>query len=160
MPGKFELATFGAGCFWGVEQSFRRVNGVVDTTVGFMGGTKAHPTYAQVCSGKTGHVEVCHLSFDPKKVSYDALLRVFWDIHDPTQGNRQGPDRGSQYRSVIFYHSQAQLATAEKSIKQEIASKKYPLPITTTIEPASVFYRAEEYHQMYLEKTGQSHCPS
>jgi len=144
-------ATFGAGCFWGVEASFRKINGVTDTAVGFMGGTIENPTYEQVSYENTGHAEVCQVEYDETKVSFDELLDVFWKIHDPTQLNRQGPDIGDQYRSVIFYHDDEQRITAE-------TSKKKIKDAVTFIEPVTDFYKAEEYHQRYLEKTGKKTC--
>jgi peptide-methionine (S)-S-oxide reductase len=149
-----EVATFGAGCFWGVEAAFRQVPGVVDTRVGFEGGTIPNPTYRQVCTNTTGHAEVVQVTFDPSRVSYDRLLEVFWDIHDPTQLNRQGPDVGTQYRSVIFYHTPEQEKAARASLARLAASGRYKRPIVTAIEPASQFYEAEEYHQRYFEKQG------
>ncbi|HXW75899.1 MAG TPA: peptide-methionine (S)-S-oxide reductase MsrA [Candidatus Eremiobacteraceae bacterium] len=152
-----EKATFGAGCFWGVEAEFRELPGVVDTAVGFSGGTTANPSYEDVCTGRTGHAEVVEVTFDPSKISYDALLDTFWQIHDPTTRNRQGPDFGTQYRSVIFYHSPEQKAAAERSRAAADASGRFRGPIVTQIEPAGPFYRAEEYHQRYLEKQGRVH---
>lgn len=151
-------ATFGAGCFWGVEAAFRQVEGVLDTSVGFMGGTTEAPSYAEVCTGRTGHAEVVQVEYDPDRVSFEELLAAFWECHDPTQVNRQGPDRGTQYRSVIFYHSREQQAVAEASRRAVEASSRYPRPVATAIETAGRFYRAEEYHQQYLEKRGQVHC--
>jgi peptide-methionine (S)-S-oxide reductase len=151
-------ATFGAGCFWGVEERFRHVPGVVNTTVGYEGGTLAYPTYHDVCTDRTGHAEVVQVEFDPGRVSYDDLLKVFWDNHDPTTLNRQGPDFGTQYRSVIFYHTPEQKAAAEASMEQLERIKRFRRPITTQIMPAATFYPAEEYHQRYLEKHGRSHC--
>ena len=151
-----EKATFGAGCFWGVEETFRKLKGVTSTAVGYAGGTKENPTYEDVCSDETGHAEVVQVEFDPLQISYDDLLDVFWSNHNPTTLNRQGPDIGTQYRSVIFYHSPEQKAAAEKS-KIDI-SERLNRPIVTQIEPARNFWRAEEYHQRYLEKRGQSHC--
>jgi peptide-methionine (S)-S-oxide reductase len=153
-----EKATFAAGCFWGVEETFRRVPGVTGTTVGYMGGTLENPTYQDVCSHRTGHAEVVDVEYDPSRVSYEKLLDVFWACHNPTTRNRQGPDVGSQYRSAIFYYSPAQKAAAEASRDRLQASGRYANPIVTEIAPASRFYRAEEYHQRYLEKHGQSHC--
>ncbi len=155
---RLEVATFGAGCFWGVEAAFRRVEGVVSTVVGFMGGRKKHPTYMEVCSGKTGHAEVVQVLYDPGTVTYRELLRVFWEIHDPTQLNRQGPDVGTQYRSVIFFHTPGQEAEARASKEALERSGKYGRPIVTEIQPASEFYMAEEYHQQFYEKCGRSHC--
>lgn len=153
-----EKATFGAGCFWGVEVAFRQVPGVVSTAVGYLGGTLPNPTYQDVCSGRTGHAEVVEVTYDPGKVSYDDLLNVFWTNHDPTTLNRQGPDRGTQYRSAVFYHDERQKASAEASKERLGASRKFPRPIVTEITPASTFYRAEEYHQRYLEKHGLASC--
>jgi peptide-methionine (S)-S-oxide reductase len=154
-----EKATFGAGCFWHVEETFRRLKGVTATTVGFMGGSFQNPTYEDVCTDKTGHAEVVEVTFDPTKISYEELLAVFWDIHAPTTKNRQGPDVGTQYRSAIFYHSPEQKTTAEKSKKDLEASGKYKKKIVTEITKATVFYPAEEYHQQYLLKHGQTACP-
>ena len=151
-----EKATFGAGCFWGVEAEFRELPGVVDTAVGFMGGTKANPSYRDVCTGTTGHAEVVEVTFDPAKVSYEQLLDLFWSIHDPTTRDRQGPDHGTQYRSVIFYHSPEQERAAKQSRDRLAASGRLKRPIVTEIEPASQFWRAEEYHQRYLEKQGRA----
>jgi len=153
-----EKATFGAGCFWGVEAAFRQVPGVVDAAVGYSGGRTARPSYKDVCSGRTGHAEVVEVTFDPAKVSYDQLLDVFWANHDPTTKDRQGPDVGEQYRSAIFYHSPEQQAVAEASKAREDASGRHRRPIVTEITPASDFWRAEEYHQRYLEKRGLAHC--
>ena len=151
-------ATFGAGCFWGVEGEFRRVPGVVITAVGYMGGAFENPTYQDVCSGTTGHAEVVRVEYDPSQVSYDDLLNVFWTIHDPTSLNRQGPDRGTQYRSVIFFHDAEQQAAALASKQKLEQNRTYQRPIATEITPASTFYRAEEYHQRYLEKQAQPRC--
>ena len=151
-----EKATFGAGCFWGVEETFRKLTGVTSTAVGYAGGTKDDPTYEDVCSDETGHAEAVQVEFDPSQISYDDLLDVFWSNHNPTTLNRQGPDVGTQYRSVIFYHSPEQKAAAEKS--KIDTSSRFNRPIVTQIEPARKFWRAEEYHQRYLEKRGQSHC--
>lgn len=151
-------ATFGAGCFWGVEAAFRRVPGVIATAVGYMGGTLENPTYRDVCSGTTGHAEVVQVEYDPSQLSYDDLLNIFWAIHDPTTLNRQGPDRGAQYRSVIFFHDAEQQAAALASKQKLELSGKYQQPIVTEITPASTFYRAEEYHQQYLEKQVQPRC--
>jgi peptide-methionine (S)-S-oxide reductase len=155
---KTEKATFGAGCFWGVEAAFRQVPGVVATQVGYAGGRTDNPTYRDVCSHTTGHAEVVEVEYDPARVSYDDLLTVFWTNHDPTQLNRQGPDVGDQYRSVIFYSSPEQEAAARASKERLAASGKYRRPIVTLIEPAPTFFRAEDYHQQYLEKRGLSHC--
>ncbi|MCD1295085.1 peptide-methionine (S)-S-oxide reductase [Methanocella sp. CWC-04] len=155
---KPEKATFGAGCFWGVEAAFRRVSGVISTSVGYMGGTTDNPTYKDVCTDKTGHAEVVEVTYDPSKVSYEDLLNVFWGIHDPTKVNRQGPDIGTQYRSVIFYHNTAQKEAAIASKERLQRSGKYEDGIATEIVPAQTFWRAEEYHQRYLEKHGGAHC--
>jgi peptide-methionine (S)-S-oxide reductase len=151
-----EKATFGAGCFWGVESAFQKVKGVTKTTVGYSGGNIKNPTYEQVCTDKTGHAEVIQIEYDEKKVTYGELLEKFWEIHDPTQLNRQGPDVGKQYRSVIFYHNDEQKKTAEQSKFKK--QKKLDKEITTEITPAVEFYPAEEYHQKYLEKQGRSAC--
>ena len=153
-----EKATFGAGCFWGVEATFRQVPGVVDAAVGYEGGALENPTYTDVCTDTTGHAEVVEVTFDPAQVSYDALLDVFWENHDPTTPNRQGPDFGTQYRSAIFYHSPAQRAAAEASKAAWDGSGRFKRPIVTEITPAQTFYRAEEYHQQYLAKRGLAHC--
>src|SRR5271169_1778413 len=153
-----ELATFGAGCFWGIEAAFRRVPGVLDAAAGYSGGRTEHPTYKEVCSNSTGHAEVVQVTYDPEKVSYAQLLNVFWSIHDPTQVNRQGPDFGSQYRTAIFFHSPEQEAAANDSKKALDASGKFRHPIATEITPAGTFWRAEEYHQRYLEKRGAQSC--
>ncbi|AJF61301.1 Peptide methionine sulfoxide reductase MsrA [archaeon GW2011_AR15] len=147
-----ETATFGAGCFWGVEHEFSKVKGVLSTEVGFMGGDAENPSYQLVCTNTTGHAEVVHVKYDPKKVPYEKLLEVFWRVHDPTQLNRQGPDVGTQYRSVIFYYNEEQKKKAEKSLKEE--QKKHSKKIATAIVEAEEFYRAEEYHQKYYEKKG------
>jgi peptide-methionine (S)-S-oxide reductase len=151
-------ATFGAGCFWGVEVAFRRIPGVVDAAVGYTGGHTINPTYKEVCTDRTGHAEVVEVEYDPSKVSYGQLLDVFWSSHDPTQLNRQGPDFGTQYRSVIFYHDEEQKAEAEASKARLEASGQFRRPIVTQIVPAAPFYRAEEYHQRYLEKRGETSC--
>ena len=153
-----EKATFGAGCFWGVEAAFRRVPGVVATLVGYCGGNTENPTYKEVCTDSTGHAEVVEVTFDPARVAYEKLLEVFWDSHDPTTPNRQGVDVGSQYRSVIFHRSPAQEATARASKEQLDKSGKLRRPIVTQIVPAVPFYKAEEYHQRYLEKRGLATC--
>jgi peptide-methionine (S)-S-oxide reductase len=153
-----EKATFGAGCFWGVEETFRNVKGVLSTSVGYEGGAMENPTYQDVCTDKTGHAEVVEVEFDPAQVSYDQLLDVFWSNHNPTMRNRQGPDVGTQYRSVIFYHSSNQQAAAAASKEKLEKSGRFNRPIVTQIEPASKLWRAEEYHQHYLQKRGQSHC--
>ena len=153
-----EKASFAAGCFWGVEAEFRNVPGVVDAAVGYTGGKTAKPTYEDVCSGETGHAEAVDVEFDPAKVTYDRLLEVFWENHDPTTRNRQGPDVGSQYRSAIFFHTPEQKAAADASRDMLSACGRYKRPVVTEIVPASTFWRAEEYHQRYLEKRGQAHC--
>ena len=153
-----EKATFGAGCFWGVEAAFRQIKGVKATAVGYMGGKLKDPTYQDVCTDRTGHAEVVEVEFDPAEVSYEELLRVFWDNHDPTTLNRQGPDTGTQYRSVIFYHTPEQEAAAKASKDGLTKSGRFKRPIVTQIVPAAEFWRAEEYHQQYLEKRGLAHC--
>jgi peptide-methionine (S)-S-oxide reductase len=152
-----EKATFGAGCFWGVEAAFRKVVGVTSTAVGYAGGHTDNPTYREVCSGRTGHAEVVEIDFDPAAVSYDELLEVLWRIHDPTTLNRQGPDVGTQYRSAIYFHTPAQEAAAVSSKEALEASGKLPGPAVTEITPAAAFYRAEEYHQQYFEKNRVIH---
>jgi peptide-methionine (S)-S-oxide reductase len=155
---KMEKATFGGGCFWGVEATFRQLKGVTATAVGYEGGTLASPTYHDVCTDRTGHAEVVQVEYDPRQISYEQLLDVFWKSHDPTTRNRQGPDVGTQYRSVIFYHTpqQKQAATA---LKEQLGkSHKFRRPIVTQIVPAGTFWRAEDYHQQYLEKRGLSTC--
>ena len=149
-PANTEKATFGAGCFWQVEDEFRQLPGVIDTAVGYEGGHVDNPTYEQVCSGTTGHTEVAQIEFDPAKISYAEIIAKYFTIHDPTQMNRQGPDVGFQYRSVIFAHSDEQADAARKAIER--AQQSYRDPIVTTIEPAAPFWRAEEYHQCYLQK--------
>jgi peptide-methionine (S)-S-oxide reductase len=153
-----EKAMFGAGCFWGVEATFRQLPGVSSAVVGYAGGATENPTYEQVCTDETGHAEVVEVEFDPAEVRYEQLLDVFWANHDPTTLNRQGPDVGTQYRSVIFYHSPEQKTAAEASKANMDASGRFRRPIVTQIEPAPTFYRAEEYHQRYLEKRGMTHC--
>ena len=153
-----EKATFGAGCFWGVEAAFRQLPGVTSTAVGYMGGTLDHPTYQQVCNGDTGHAEVVEVEYDPSQISYDKLLEVFWEMHDPTTMNRQGPDFGSQYRSAVFYHSPEQKAAVEASKQRLAQSGEHDDPVVTQIVPAATFWRAEEYHQQYLEKSGRASC--
>src|ERR1700733_5860468 len=153
-----ELATFGAGRFWGVEAACSKVPGVIEAVSGYSGGRTENPTYKDVCTDETGHAEVVQVTFDPAKVSFERLLEVFWTMHDPTQVNRQGPDFGSQYRTAIFFHSPEQEATAKK-VKAELnASGKFKRPIATEITAAGTFYRAEEYHQKYLEKRGATSC--
>ena len=153
-----EKATFGAGCFWGVEQTFRETKGVISAVSGYAGGTSENPTYQEVCSDESGHAEVVQVEFDPAVVTYQQLLDVFWANHDPTTLNRQGPDVGSQYRSVIFYHSPEQQNAAEESKAAMDKSGKFRRPIVTLIEAAPKFYPAEDYHQRYLEKRGMTHC--
>ncbi len=151
-----EKATFGAGCFWGVEAAFRQLEGVTATAVGYLGGKLESPTYEQVCSGRTGHAEVVQVEYDPEDVAYEDLLAAFWRVHNPTHRNRQGWDLGSQYRSAIFFHTPQQQAAAETSKRERQGDHRKP--IRTEITPASRFYRAEEYHQRYLEKQGRSSC--
>jgi len=151
-------ATFGAGCFWGVEAAFRQIPGVTATRVGYAGGTTEQPTYRQVCTDRTGHAEVVEVTYDPARVNYDQLLAVFWENHDPTQLNRQGPDFGTQYRSVIFFHDQEQEAAARVSLDRLTREGRHLRPIVTQIVPAPMFYEAEEYHQQYLEKRGLASC--
>lgn len=153
-----ETAIFGAGCFWGVEAAFRRTPGVTATEVGYSGGKVENPSYQDVCTGRTGHAEVVRVTYDPERVSYDALLAVFWQCHDPTQKNRQGPDIGAQYRSVIFFQNSAQEEAARAALKALSDSGAYPKPIVTEIVAAKPFYRAEDYHQQYLEKRGLATC--
>jgi peptide-methionine (S)-S-oxide reductase len=155
---QLEKATFGAGCFWGVEVAFRQVPGVSDAVAGYLGGTLPNPTYKDVCTGRTGHAEVVEVSYDPTRVGYEDLLNVFWTSHDPTTLNRQGPDRGTQYRSAIFYHDESQKTAAIASKDRLARSGRFSSPIVTEITPASTFYRAEEYHQRYLEKHGLASC--
>jgi len=149
-----EKVTFGAGCFWGIEATFRKVDGVVSTAVGYSGGSFQNPTYEDVCTDRTGHAEVVEVEYDPERVTYAQLLDVFWQVHDPTTLNRQGPDIGTQYRSVIFYHTPEQKAQAEASKERLQKSGRAKRPIVTEIVPAAEFYRAEEYHQQYFEKRG------
>jgi len=151
-------ATFGAGCFWGVEATFRRIDGVTDTAVGYAGGHTDNPTYQEVCAHGSGHAEVVQIEYDQERVSYDDLLDIFWNSHDPTQLNRQGPDIGDQYRSVIFVHTPVQEAAARSSKQRLETSGTFPRPIATVIEAAPTFWRAEDYHQRYLEKRGRAAC--
>jgi peptide-methionine (S)-S-oxide reductase len=151
-------ATFGAGCFWGVESAFRQIPGVLDVAVGYAGGEYPNPTYRDVCTGRTGHAEVVEVDYDPAQVSYDRLLEAFWQLHDPTTPNRQGPDVGTQYRSAVFTHDDEQQAAATTMKAALDASGQFRRPIVTEIAPASQFYRAEEYHQRYDEKNGRSGC--
>jgi peptide-methionine (S)-S-oxide reductase len=153
-----QKATFAAGCFWGVEAAFRQVPGVVDAAVGYTGGSLANPTYEDVCSDRTGHAEAVQVEFDPTKVSYDRLLDVFWENHDPTTKNRQGPDVGTQYRSAIFVHDAEQEKAAKESLDRQEKSGRFRRPIVTEIVPEGTFWRAEDYHQRYLEKRGLAHC--
>lgn len=153
-----EKATFAAGCFWGVEERFRTTPGVLATAVGYCGGTTKNPTYEQVCTDRTGHAEAVEVEFDPQQVSYEQLLDVFWTNHNPTSLNRQGPDFGSQYRSAIFYHNEAQQQAAISSRDKLAASGRFDRPIVTQIVPACEFHRAEEYHQKYLAKRGMGQC--
>ncbi|HVV68423.1 MAG TPA: peptide-methionine (S)-S-oxide reductase MsrA [Gammaproteobacteria bacterium] len=153
-----EIATFAAGCFWGVEAAFQKLPGVIKTEVGYCDGTKENPSYEDVCSHTTGHAEAVRIEYDSNQISYEQLLDAFWETHDPTQLNRQGPDVGDQYRSAIFFHTPLQeaLAIASKAALQK--SQKFNRPIVTVIKPAPTFFRAEEYHQHYLEKRGQGAC--
>jgi peptide-methionine (S)-S-oxide reductase len=155
---KMQKATFAAGCFWGVEATFRQIPGVISTRVGYIGGTTEKPTYKEVCTDRTGHAEAVEVEFDPAKVRYEDLLKVFWENHDPTQLNRQGPDWGTQYRSAIFYHSPEQQAAAQKSKEELEKAHRYSKPIVTQIVPAPAFFPAEDYHQQYLEKRGMASC--
>lgn len=157
-PQQSQKATFGAGCFWGVEAAFRRVPGVTDTAAGYMGGTLHHPTYRDVCTDTTGHAEVVEVVFEPEKVTYENLLDVFWSIHDPTTPDRQGVDVGTQYRSAVFYHSPDQKVLAEASKEHLNRSGRFRRPVVTEIVPAQTFWRAEEYHQRYHEKHGRAGC--
>ena len=149
-----EKATFGAGCFWGIEAGFRKIKGVSDVAVGYAGGETDNPTYEEVCTGTTGHAEVVEVHFDPNQITFEDLLGVFWNLHDPTTLNRQGPDMGTQYRSAILYHSENQLESAIISLANQSASGEHLNPIVTEITPHRTFYRAEEYHQRYFEKQG------
>ena len=151
-------ATFGAGCFWGVEARFAEIPGVVETAVGYEGGELEHPTYKEVCTDRTGHAEVVDLAFDPERVKYEQLLDAFFELHDPTQLNRQGPDWGAQYRSVIFFHSPAQEVAARKKIEELKVEGRFARPIVTQVLPAETFWKAEDYHQKYLVKRGMAAC--
>lgn len=153
-----ELATFGAGCFWGIELRFRAIEGVLDAKVGYCGGHTENPTYQAVCTGETYHAEVVQLAFDPAVVNYEALLMAFWQMHDPTTPDRQGPDVGTQYRSVIYYHNDAQRQLAEHQLRELTTQQVFAAPIVTQIEAAPTFYPAEEYHQQYLAKRGRGAC--
>lgn len=153
-----EKATFAAGCFWGVEAAFRQIEGVTATRVGYTGGDFKNPTYKDVCSGTTGHAEAVEVEYDPSKVTYEELLEVFWENHDPTTLNRQGPDVGTQYRSAVFFLTPEQEAAAKASKEKLQRNGRYKKPIVTEINPASEFYPAEDYHQQYLEKRGLAHC--
>ena len=152
------VATFGAGCFWGVELTFQKTKGVTSTSVGYSGGTTHNPTYEEVCTGRSGHAEVVQVEFDPSIVSYEELLDVLWGCHDPTTLNRQGPDRGTQYRSAIYYHSPEQEASAMASKAKADKSGRFSSPIVTEITSASEYYMAEDYHQKYLERRGMGSC--
>jgi peptide-methionine (S)-S-oxide reductase len=151
-------ATFAAGCFWGVEARFQQLPGVTSTAVGYEGGTLDHPTYQQVCTDRTGHAEAVEIEYDPAQISYEQLLDAFFSLHDPTQLNRQGPDWGTQYRSAIFFHSPEQEAAAKAAIARLTAEKRFAKPVVTQVAPAQTFWRAEEYHQKYLEKRGALSC--
>lgn len=157
-PNGNETATFAAGCFWGVEAAFREIPGVTDVEVGYTGGTAESPSYKQVCGGRTGHAEAVRVAFDPARVSYRRLVDAFFRIHDPTQVNRQGPDVGTQYRSAIFVHSPEQEEQARAAREELVASRQWGRPVATEITPAGQFWRAEEYHQRYFEKTGRVGC--
>jgi len=153
-----EKATFGAGCFWGVEAAFRQMDGVIGTAVGYMGGQRDNPSYEEVCTDRTGHAEVVQVEFDPARIGYEQLLDLFWQMHDPTTLNRQGPDVGTQYRSAIFFHNPEQEAVARASKERLDASGRFRRPIVTDITPAATFWKAEDYHQRYLEKRGLASC--
>jgi peptide-methionine (S)-S-oxide reductase len=151
-------ATFGAGCFWGVEEVFRKTPGVTETAVGYMGGQLENPSYRAVCTDRTGHAEVVQVQFDPSQVDYERLLEIFWEVHDPTTLNRQGPDVGTQYRSAVFYHDDAQREAAAGAKARLEASGRFRRPVVTEISPATTFWRAEEYHQKYIQKNGGPSC--
>lgn len=153
-----QTAMFGAGCFWGVQAKFDNIPGVIATEVGYAGGETTKPTYKDVCTDETGHAEVVHITFDPAKVSYQQLVDAFFTLHDPTQLNRQGPDYGTQYRTVIFYYSPEQQKTAQDTIQRLTDAKKFPRPIVTQVVPAPEFWKAEDYHQKYLKKRGLDDC--
>lgn len=153
-----EKATFAAGCFWGVEEYFRNLPGVTGTAVGYIGGDKPNPTYKDVCYTETGHAEAVEITYDPTQISFETLLGAFFELHDPTQLNRQGPDIGDQYRSAVFYHSDSQRVASEALIQRLTESKAFPRPIVTQVVPATEFWRAEEYHQQYLAKRGLASC--
>jgi peptide-methionine (S)-S-oxide reductase len=153
-----EKATFAAGCFWGVEARFQQMPGVIATAVGYEGGSLANPSYQQVCTDRTGHAEAVEIDFDPSKITYQRLVEEFFALHDPTQLNRQGPDWGTQYRSAVFYHSPEQEKIAKETIARLTAEKRFSKPIVTQVVPAETFWRAEEYHQKYLEKRGMVSC--
>jgi len=153
-----QLAAFGAGCFWGVEELYRVLPGILKTEVGYMGGTVDNPTYEMVCGGNTGHVETVQVTYDPQKITYEELLRIFWNNHNPTTPNRQGPDIGTQYRSVIFYYTEEQQEQAEASKQELTEQQRFKDPIVTEIIPATTFWSAEEYHQQYLAKRGLGSC--
>lgn len=152
------IASFAAGCFWGVEARFREIEGVIDATVGYMGGATENPNYKEVCTGQTGHAEVVRLEYDPEQVDYASLLEAFFDMHNPTTMNRQGPDRGTQYRSAIFFHDDEQRRAALRKIDELGHSGRWSDAIVTQVEPAGSFWRAEEYHQRYLDKNQGAHC--
>jgi peptide-methionine (S)-S-oxide reductase len=158
MNKQTELATFGAGCFWGVEARFRELEGVLEATSGYMGGGQSQPSYAAVCTGTTGHAEVVQVRFDPEKSSYQSLLELFFNLHNPSTLNRQGPDIGSQYRSAIFFHSESQRQAAEKAIEDANNSGRWSQAVVTQLQEAPAFWPAEEYHQRYLEKNGLGMC--
>jgi peptide-methionine (S)-S-oxide reductase len=158
MENILEKATFGAGCFWGVEAAFAQIPGVTETAVGYEGGATDRPTYKDVCSNSTGHAEVVEITFDPAKVSYQTLLGAFFELHDPTQLNRQGPDWGTQYRSAVFFHSPAQEQAARATIESLKEQHRFAKPIVTQVVPAQTFWRAEDYHQKYLQKRGLASC--
>ena len=153
-----QLATFAAGCFWGIEESYRKIKGVKSTMVGYTGGRGSNPTYRDVCTDLTGHAEAIQLQYDPQEVTYEEILKVFWSIHNPTTKNRQGPDVGSQYRSVIFYHTPEQELSARRSIEELEKSGRFSNRIVTEIVPATAFYKAEEFHQKYYQKHGGGSC--